>query len=141
MAKTLSAPDMCSINLIGEGSEVEGTLRSSTDVRINGRITGDLVVEGKVIVADKGVIDGTLTAKNADIAGAITGEVVVEDRLLLKSTAVVDGSIRTGRLVVEEGAKFEGSCTMGRLDASRKAMMGDGHPGKGNAEPVLERSK
>jgi cytoskeletal protein CcmA (bactofilin family) len=140
MAKTLSAPEMSCINLIGEGSEVEGTLRSSTDVRINGRITGDLVVEGKVIVADKGVIDGTLTAKSADVAGIVTGEVSVEDRLLLKSTAVVDGSIRTGRLVVEEGAKFEGSCTMGRLDPSRQALMGDGHPGRRN-EPVLEGSR
>ncbi|MFT4603468.1 MAG: cytoskeletal protein CcmA (bactofilin family) [Rhodothermales bacterium] len=130
-------PDLTSINLIGEGSEVEGTLKSSTDVRVNGRIKGDLIVEGKVIIADKGVIDGTMKAKSADIAGRIEGDIVIEDRLVLKATAEVEGSIRTGRLVVEEGAKFEGSCTMGRLDAARKVAMGSGNGHAKSKQPVM----
>lgn len=138
MAKAQIAPDLSSINLIGEGSEVEGTLKSSTDVRVNGRIKGDLLVEGKVIIADKGVVEGTLKAKSADIAGKVDGDVSVEDRLVLKATADLDGSIRTGRLVVEEGAKFEGSCTMGRLDANRKAAMGNGQA-DGARKPALSR--
>lgn len=135
MAKSPMTPDLSSINLIGEGSEVEGTLKSSTDVRVNGRIKGDLLVEGKVIIADKGVIDGKMKAKSADVAGRIEGDVEIEDRLVLKSTAEVEGSIRTGRLVVEEGAKFEGTCTMGRLDAARKAAIGNGQSGK-SRQPV-----
>lgn len=131
-------PDVSNINLIGEGSEVEGTLRSTTDVRVNGLITGDLIVEGKVIIADKGIVDGTLTARCADVAGRVRGQVVVEDRLVLKASANIDGNIRTARLVVEEGATFEGTCTMGRLDPSRKAMMGDGSHDTLSAEPVLE---
>ncbi|MBO6574098.1 MAG: polymer-forming cytoskeletal protein [Rhodothermales bacterium] len=138
MAKTQTTPDLSSINLIGEGTELEGTMRASTDVRVNGRVLGDLTVEGKVIVADKGVIDGTLKAKSADVAGKLKGDLVVDDRLLLKSTADIEGNIRTSRLVVEEGAKFEGNCSMGRLDAARKAMMGDGSDTK--QKPVIGQS-
>ncbi|NNE70283.1 MAG: polymer-forming cytoskeletal protein [Rhodothermales bacterium] len=125
MAKS-HTPDPTTINLIGEGSEVEGTFKCTNDVRVNGRIKGDLQAEGKVIVAEKGVIEGKLVARAADVAGRIDGDLLVEDRLVLKGTAHVDGSIRTGRLVVEEGAKFEGSCTMGRLDPARKAALKNG---------------
>jgi len=128
MARAAATPDPVAINLIGSGSEVEGTLRSSTDVRVNGKILGDLIVQGKVIIADKGSVEGTVTAKNADIAGTIRGSLTIEERLVLKSTAKIDAAIRTGRLVVEEGAQFEGSCSMGRLDPARGVLMGDGHP-------------
>ena len=138
MAKGPATPDLTSINLIGEGSEVEGSMRSTTDVRVNGRIKGDLVVEGKVIIADKGILDGTLKAQSADVAGTVVGELTIDDRLLLKSTAKIEGDIRTGRLVVEEGATFEGQCTMGKLDPARKALMGDGASA---SQPVLGESK
>jgi cytoskeletal protein CcmA (bactofilin family) len=120
MARLPNETDTVAINLIGEGSEVEGILRSSTDVRVNGRVTGEVNVEGRVIVADKGVIDGTLSAANADVAGTVLGDLNVTERLLLKSTARVEGTIKTARLVVEEGAMFDGQCDMGRLDKKRK---------------------
>ena len=136
MARLPHETDTDAINLIGEGSEVEGILRSSTDVRVNGRVTGEVNVEGRVIVADKGVIDGTLVAANADVAGTVLGDLHVAERLLLKSTARVEGTIKTSRLVVEEGAMFDGQCDMGRLDKKRKeridkavaAPIGKGQP-------------
>jgi cytoskeletal protein CcmA (bactofilin family) len=142
MARNQPNPDITSINMIGQGSEVEGTFRSTRDVRVNGKITGDLIVEGKVIVAEQGLIDGTVTAKSADVAGSIKGELTVEDRLILKSSASVEGEIRTGRLVVEEGAVFEGNCSMGRLDPARKAAMGDGVDGvDAKTDLVIESGK
>lgn len=126
MARIMPDTDTAAINLIGEGSEVEGILRSSTDVRVNGRVVGEVNVEGKVIVADKGLIDGTLVAGSADIAGTVTGDLKVSERLLLKSTARVEGTIKTARLVVEEGAVFDGQCDMGRLDKERKARIENG---------------
>jgi cytoskeletal protein CcmA (bactofilin family) len=141
MARAAITPDPIAINLIGVGSEVEGTLRSSTDVRINGKIIGDLIVKGKVIIAEKGVVEGTVSAQNADIAGTIRGDLEIEERLVLKASSNIQGAIRTGRFVVEEGAQFEGSCAMGRLDPARKMLMGDGHPeGTSNTEFVLNEA-
>jgi cytoskeletal protein CcmA (bactofilin family) len=138
MAKPLNPADPAAVNFIGEGSEVEGVMRSYTDVRVNGRIVGELKVDGKVIVAEKGVIDGTLIATNADVAGTIVGDLQVSERLVLKSTARVEGTVRTSRLVVEEGASFNGQCDMGRLDDVRRARLGNGKVLASNAEFVFE---
>ncbi len=103
------------INLVGEGTTFEGTLRADSDVRASGRLIGRLEVNGKAIVAEAGTVEGEIMATNADIAGTVQGEIHVEEQLVLKSTARIDGTIETDRLVVEEGAVFTGECRMGSL--------------------------
>ena len=100
------------INMIGEGTLLEGTLRAEGDVRISGKVVGKLDVAGKVIVAQEGTIEGELHAESADIAGAVDGQMKIAERVVLKNTAKVDGDIFAGRLVVEEGAVFAGKCLM-----------------------------
>ena len=111
------------INMIGEGTVLEGTLRAKGDVRVSGRIEGKLEVAGKAIVAQEGSIDGELVAESADIAGAVDGQVKVSERVVLKNTARVEGDILAGRLVVEEGAVFAGKCLMDER-APVKAVVG-----------------
>lgn len=101
------------INLVGEGTTFEGTLRADSDVRASGRVIGRLEVNGKAIVAETGVVEGEIVATSAEIAGNVQGEIHIEEQLVLKSTARIDGIIRTDRLVVEEGALFTGECQMG----------------------------
>lgn len=101
------------VNLIGEGTVFEGTLRAESEVRVSGRIVGTLEVKGKTMIAEEGAVEGDMIATNADIAGEVEGEIHVEERLVLKSTARVDGTIETDHLIVEEGAKFTGECDMG----------------------------
>lgn len=101
------------VNLVGEGTVFEGTVRAENDVRASGKIVGTLNVEGKAMIAESGSVEGEIIATNADVAGHVQGEIQVEERLVLKSTARVDGNIETDRLVVEEGAQFSGECTMG----------------------------
>ena len=114
MAKQITVPGPGQINMISEGTVMEGVYRAAGDVRVSGRVVGKLFVEGKVIVTQEGVIDGDLTAASADVAGTVIGEISVKDRLVLKSTAAVDGSLRSSRLVIEEGAVFGGKCHMGQ---------------------------
>ncbi|TDI76270.1 MAG: polymer-forming cytoskeletal protein [Bacteroidetes bacterium] len=126
MSKQIDTPGPVQINMIGEGTTVEGTLRAKDDIRISGRIIGSLVVEGKAIIAAGGEVEGDVNAGDADVAGRIKGEISVKGRLLLKSTARVEGTIRTTRLIVEEGAIVEGKCEMGQLDKNRAKELGNG---------------
>ena len=101
------------INMVGEGTVFEGTLRAESNVRVSGHIKGKLDVDGRVIVTQEGVVEGELHAADADVAGSMRGEIYVSERLMLKSTARIDGTIEAGRIKVEEGALFAGQCKIG----------------------------
>lgn len=101
------------INMVGEGAVVEGTLNAGSDIRIRGKVVGKLNVEGRAIVAQEGEVNGDLVATNADVAGTVHGQIDVSGTLVLKATAQVTADIKTSRLVVEEGAVFDGKCKMG----------------------------
>ena len=100
-------------NIIGTSTVVEGTLRSNGNVNISGTVNGNVEVEGRTMVMPGGVVDGEVVTTSAEVAGTVRGEVRVRERLVLKASAVVEGDIRTGKLVVEDGATFNGSCEMG----------------------------
>lgn len=100
-------------NIIGQSTTVEGTLRSSGNVNISGTVNGNVEVEGRTMVMPGGVVEGEVASTTAEIGGTVKGRVMVRERLVLKSSAVVEGDIRTDKLVIEDGATFNGKCEMG----------------------------
>lgn len=102
-----------SVNLIGAGTSIEGEVKSNGDVRIDGSIRGSVTSKSKVVVGTTGTIEGDVNCQNADISGIIKGKIICTEMLFLKSTAKIMGDITTGKLVVEAGATFTGSCSMG----------------------------
>ena len=102
-----------SINLIGAGTTIEGEVRPKGDVRIDGTIIGSVTSKAKVIIGSTGVVHGDVICLNGDIEGTIKGKTTCNELLFLKSTAKINGDIVTGKLVVEVGASFTGSCNMG----------------------------
>ena len=104
-----------SINLIGAGTIVEGDIKSNGDIRIDGTVVGNIVSKSKIVVGATGSINGNITSQNADVSGSIKGKVTVNELLFLKSSANIQGDIVTGKLVVEVGATFTGTCNMGPM--------------------------
>ena len=101
-------------NIIWEGSVLKGNLSSSGNVRLEGKVIGDLSSSSKVACGETSVVDGNVVAENAEIAGKVTGKVTVDELLILKSTASIHGDISTSNLIIESGANFNGACTMGK---------------------------
>lgn len=102
-----------SINLISAGTVIEGDIRSNGDIRIDGTVYGHIFSKAKVVIGATGVVEGDLNSQNADLSGTIKGKTTVAELLFLKATANVMGDIITGKLVVEVGATFTGTCNMG----------------------------
>lgn len=100
-------------NIIQNGTTLSGDIQSSGNIRIDGKLEGVLKTKEKLVVGKTGEILGEVQCKNASIEGKIEGKVEVEELLFLKSTAIILGDIITKKLVVEEGAKFNGTCVMG----------------------------
>ncbi len=102
-----------SINLIGAGTVIEGSIRSTGDIRVDGTVYGSVTSKAKVVIGPTGIVEGDVNGQNADISGTIKGKTTVSELLFLKSTSKIIGDILTGKLVVEVGATFTGSCNMG----------------------------
>jgi cytoskeletal protein CcmA (bactofilin family) len=105
--------DGSSVNLIGGGTKIVGDITSAGDVRIDGHLTGNIVIAGKFVLGATGVVEGNITSVNADLSGEVKGIVKVSEMLSLKSTARINGDIETSKLMIEPGAVFTGSCNMG----------------------------
>lgn len=103
------------INLIGVGTQIIGDIISSGDVRIDGSLNGNIKLNGRLVVGPNGKIEGNVMCQNADISGEVKGTVEVVEMLALKSTARILGDMITGKLGIEPGAIFTGSCNMGAI--------------------------
>ena len=107
-------PDHTAINLVGKGTVIKGEIQSKGDVRIDGKIIGEVHSEGKVVIGDTGMVEGDLFCKNVDFSGKVQGKADVTELLTLKASATFLGDIVTNRLSIEPGAKFSGTCSMDR---------------------------
>jgi cytoskeletal protein CcmA (bactofilin family) len=100
------------LNLIGHGTTIEGKVRSQGSVRVDGRIVGEISAYEGVSIGGSGEVDGNVTAKNITVGGKVRGNLNAQEKLVFLSQAVVQGDIRASRLVVDEGAMFDGKCSM-----------------------------
>ncbi len=103
------------INLIGNGTQITGDINSTGDVRIDGTLFGNITLEGRLVIGNNGKIDGNVTCQNADVSGEIKGKLNVNETLVLKSTSKILGDIVTGKIAIEPGALFTGTCNMGAI--------------------------
>ena len=108
-----AADEGSSSNIIAKGTIISGDLETFGNLRIEGKIKGNIKSKAKVAFGQSSDIEGNLLAQNAEIAGHVTGTVEVSDTLVLKSNSVITGDIITDKLIVESGASFNGSCKMG----------------------------
>ncbi|NJN40875.1 MAG: polymer-forming cytoskeletal protein [Flammeovirgaceae bacterium] len=110
-----------STNTIGKGTLLEGNIETYGNIRIEGKVIGHIKSKSKIALGNSSQVQGNVTAQNADIEGEVKGKIDISEMLVLKSTAVVHGDISTGKLVVEPGAVFNGSCRMGATVKEFKA--------------------
>lgn len=101
------------INTLVEGTSAEGTITTNNDLRIDGQVNGTINCGGKLIVGPTGHVEGDISSQNAVIEGRVQGNIIIQDILDVRETATVNGEIKTGKLLVQNGATFTGNCDMG----------------------------
>ncbi|MFN3801850.1 polymer-forming cytoskeletal protein [Belliella pelovolcani] len=102
-----------SSNVISKETVIKGDIRAQGNIRIEGRVEGIVDSKNKIVIGDSALLIGNLKAVEAEISGKIEGEVHCSGVLFLKKSAIVNGDIFTQKLVVENGATFNGRCQMG----------------------------
>jgi cytoskeletal protein CcmA (bactofilin family) len=108
-----AAPSANVSNSLVEGTHVTGNIVAPNDIRIDGTLIGNLDCNGRVIIGPQGKIEGEVKCQNAIIEGTFTGKILVKELLTVKETGVVNGDIVTEKVMVQTGAHFNVTCSMG----------------------------
>lgn len=115
-------------NTISKGTTLQGNIETDANLRIEGRMKGDVKARSTFYVGEGALVEGNITAEIAEIAGEIRGQIEVTNTLLLKPTAIVNGDVITSKMVVEAGAQFNGSCKMGQQASPLKLPAAEARP-------------
>ncbi|HEX9649441.1 MAG TPA: polymer-forming cytoskeletal protein [Cyclobacteriaceae bacterium] len=102
-----------SSNIIGKGTILEGNIETYGNIRIEGKVIGNVKTKSKIALGQSCKVEGNILAQNAEVAGEVAGRIEVGEQLLLRPSAVINGDIITNKLIVESGATFNGGCKMG----------------------------
>ena len=132
-----------SLNSLVQGTVVEGSVKSESDIRVDGTIKGKLFCDAKVIIGPTGYVEGEIKCKNAVVEGKFNGMLLVTELLNVRESATVEGEVSTNKLIVQSGATFNVNCNMGSGSAGKTARVNGSsaqHPRK-EKENVTDKDK
>lgn len=104
----------------GKGVYLEGTLQVEGTIHFNGDFEGRLEVTDTLVVGEKGQIKAEVNAFNLINQGEIIGNITTSNESTLQKGSRVVGDINTARLIIDDGAHFDGNCKM--LPAPPKSL-------------------
>jgi len=137
-----AAPSIISADMV-----IQGSINSTGDVQIDGRLEGDVRSAG-LVIGDQAEIQGEISAEEVNVRGKVMGRIRAR-RVLLAATAHVEGDILHEALSVEAGAFFEGNCRhsdnpvgdnpageAGKRNPPPRAAAAESEPGSGLFAPL-----
>ena len=99
--------------IIAKGTVIEGKITSTENMRIDGKVKGQVLCDKKLVMDAEGIIEGDVQAGESTIKGRVIGTVSVMNTLHLLESSFIKGDIKAKKLHVEEGAKYDGKCLIG----------------------------
>ena len=96
------------------GSHMNGELHFEDTFRIDGKFTGSVVSRGDLIVGERGDVDGEIQVHRVFVSGTVRGTVRAVERVEITAAGKVMADVYTPSLTIDDGAFFEGRCSMER---------------------------
>jgi len=97
---------------LDHGSSFKGELEFEDTMRIDGKFNGKITSKNELIVGEAAQIDGDIHVGRIAISGTVVGKIVADQRVEIHRNGKVYSDIDTPALIIEEGAVFQGNCTM-----------------------------
>lgn len=95
---------------IGKSVVIKGQIFSREDLYLDGEIEGTVEVpEHRLTVGPHGRLQASIRAREVVVLGSVNGNVEAGEKLDIRKDARLTGDIKTGRIVIEDGAYFKGS--------------------------------
>lgn len=99
--------------IIGEGIKIENAeINGLGNVRIDGKFSGNINLEGHIIIGENGHVKGNIKANSGLLAGEFIGELEIKDFIHLAPESKVTGIVKSNKVIIDEDAIFNGKCEM-----------------------------
>lgn len=112
------------LTVLGESARLEGKFTIGDSIQIECEVAGEINVEGRLVIAEKGIVRADVNTADALIRGQYEGNMVATGNVEITSTGRVSGNIETDSLVISKGGFFNGNvCKMrqtGEIAAERR---------------------
>ena len=105
-------PESKTSSILGPELEIHGDVKVSGSLLIYGKVFGSIQSSGAVRTANGSIVNGNISAKEAVIGGKVDGDLDIEKKATLGDTSFLTGNLKAAILTIEEGAKFDGVCSM-----------------------------
>lgn len=103
-ARSAAVPSLLSSDLI-----ITGDIKTDGEVQIDGRVDGNISA-GKVTIGEQGVVNGKIVCAIIQVRGKVTGKIDAMS-IDLTETANVQADLVQDKLIIANGAFFDGKCT------------------------------
>ena len=97
---------------VGPGVSINGRISGDDELLVHGTVEGTIALEDTLTVEDDGTVVADIDADNIVIRGSLEGEVVARQAIELVEGCLVTGNLRAPRIIIEEGARFQGNIDM-----------------------------
>lgn len=102
--------------LLGPGAKYTGKLEASGSVQIDGEFEGEIDVKGTLLVGREGIVRAKTGARSVVVHGKLEGELSAGAKVELMGGATFVGNVCTPSFIIQEQARFEGTCRMPKGD-------------------------
>lgn len=115
---------------IGKSVTFDGELTSDEDLRFDGTLKGHLHIRNSTLtIGDGATVEADIRARRVIVQGTVDGSIAAGERIELTASSKVSGSLSAERVVIADGARFNGSVDMGRRTiATKMAQYKAGQP-------------
>ncbi len=97
---------------LDRGSKISGKISFEGPARIDGEVDGEITAKDTLNIGETAVVTAQIRAVSVSVAGKVSGDIVATQRIEIRPSAKVNGNITAPVLSVQEGAHFEGHCSM-----------------------------
>jgi len=119
--------------LVGEGTVIQGELRFTEGLRIDGEVMGDVIAFGEghniLVISEKARVVGKVKGGHVIINGVVHGPVHSTELLELQPKAVIVGDVRYEVLEMHQGATIDGDMKPLKADERPGLKLAASNPG------------
>ena len=98
--------------VIDASTRLKGAIQTEDDLAVYGVVEGPIKSSAVVTVAQGGLVNGPLSAREVTVHGTVEGDVAATGQLLLGPTGRIIGDVRVGHMKVEDGGIIQGKVLM-----------------------------